>query len=385
MIHINNKHDCCGCTACASVCNKNAIIMQADKEGFLYPHVNIELCTDCHLCEKICPIITRDNKKTVLNLPLNVYALHHKDIEVWYKSSSGGVFTALAEDCLKMKGIVYGAVFSKDFTVVHCGEQTAKGILKFRGSKYVQSDIQGIYRDIRRHLRNERQVLFSGTPCQVEGLKNFLSKEYNNLTTIDILCHGVPSPRLFADYIQYINQHSIDSLQQIFMKDKTFGWEYQNLRLYYKHNNTEFNTPLSNLWNKLYYDNIINRPSCHHCRFTNLYRAGDITIGDFWGIQKSHPNFFNTNGISLLMVNTNRGKVVWERIHSDFIYQQSNTKQCLQPVLLHPKSASPQRDAFWKEYLQNGFTATVNKYYGITHKTLLKNKIQQLINLIRQK
>ena len=250
MIHIDNKHDCCGCTACTSICGSNAIAMQTDKEGFLYPHINNECCTECNLCEKVCPIIYRDRQKNV-KLPLNVYALHHKDINIWYKSSSGGAFTALAEECLKMKGIVYGATLTKDFVVVHRGEQTAKGILNFRGSKYVQSDIQGIYNDIRHQLRNGRQVIFSGTPCQVEGLKCFLIKKYDNLTTIDILCHGVPSPQIFADYIQYIKQHSVDNLQQIFMKDKTFGWEYPNLRLYYKHDNTEFNTPLANLWNKI--------------------------------------------------------------------------------------------------------------------------------------
>lgn len=383
MIKITDNHDCCGCTGCASICSHGAISMQADNEGFLYPKINTSLCSDCGLCERVCPIIQRDRVEPSAS-PLIVFALHNKQEETWHNSSSGGVFAALVEYCIKRGGIVYGAEYDDEFVVIHRGENTIEGALKFRGSKYVQSDLRGIYREIRKHLTHGREVLFSGTPCQVEGLKCFLLKSYDNLTTVDILCHGVPSPRLFSEYIKYVRQHSISSLVGINMKDKTFGWGYQNLRLYFKNGYSEFNTPMSNLWNRIFYGHVGNRPSCHECRFTNMYRPGDLSIGDFWGIEKSYPEFVSENGVSLLLVNSGKGKAVWNSIDSEFDFIESNQTACLQPCLCHSQPEADNRAEFWKSLNDVGFDRTIRYYYGISYKDVIRNYILQTTGIIRE-
>ena len=381
MINIIDKHDCCGCTACESICGAKAISMQPDEEGFLYPHVDLAKCTDCKLCERVCPIISRDKRQPDTE-PIKVFALHNKDINVWEKSSSGGVFSALADNCLKDGGIVYGAEFDDDFVVVHKGETTKEGVLKFRGSKYVQSDLQGVYAEIRTNLKNGKKVLFSGVPCQVEGLKNFLLKPYDNLTTIDILCHGVPSPKVFQDYVNYIHNIKKCPLKSIFMKDKTLGWGHQNLRLTYKDGTTEFNTPVSNLWNNLFYDQIINRPSCHQCRFKNLHRSGDISIGDFWGIEESHPEFNSKKGIALMLVNNSNGELIWELISNNFDYIELDTADYMQPVLLHSQPESVDRSSFWNKYLKYGFRKTVIPRYKLYVRKTLRRHLSTIKNLI---
>ena len=384
MIQITDKSQCCGCTACVSICGKRAIKMQADEEGFLYPVFNHDLCVNCHLCEYVCPIICRDNKQ-YNSLPHKIFAVRNKNKEILYNSSSGGAFTAIANSILNKNGIIYGAEYNEQLVVIHNKETTKTGILKFRGSKYVQSNIHGIYKDIQTQLQSGKLILFSGTPCQVEGLKNFLRRPYKNLITVDILCHGVASPLIFADYVKFINKHSIGHLQDIFMKDKTFGWGYQELRLYFKEGSSEFNSPLSCLWNKIYYNHICNRPSCHQCRFTNLYRTGDITIGDFWNIEKSHKDFFSTLGVSLFMINTSEGHTLWENIKQEFEAIESNINECMQPVLKSPQTEPPGRKQFWENYKEKGFEKVIRERYHITNTMLIKNYLHQLINIIKQK
>lgn len=384
MIQVEDKHDCCGCTACASICGRNAIVMQPDEEGFLYPVCDLSRCIDCHLCELACPIITRDSKQSD-TLPLKVYALRNKNAEVLRGSSSGGAFAAMVENILSQGGIIYGAEYNEQHVVVHRGETTSDGAIRFRGSKYVQSNINGVYNEIRQHLLSGRLVLFSGTPCQVEGLKCFFRKPYENLLTVDILCHGVPSPQIFADYIRFINKYSLGRLKGLFMKDKTFGWGYQNTRLFFQSGRSEFNTPLSNLWNNIYYDHIVNRPSCHKCRFTNLHRSGDLTIGDFWGIEKYHKEFHSSMGVSLLMTNTNKGNIFWEQIKSEFEYIESNMDECIQPVLQYSRLETSDRISFWEEYKKQGFDKTIRRRYHITHVAFLKNCLSQIINDISHK
>ena len=374
MINIICKYDCCGCTACAAICGKQAITMQADEMGFLYPLTDTSKCVDCGLCDKVCPIIRYDAVDDKTATPI-IFALHHRDTDTWHTSSSGGVFAALTEYALKRNGIIYGAEYDEDFAVIHRGEENVEGTLKFRGSKYVQSDISGIYAEIRTHLRNGRFVLFSGTPCQVEGLKGFLIKPYINLLTVDIMCHGVPSPKVFADYVQFIRKNSFLRLTGINMKDKTFGWGYQRLRLFFGTHKSQFNTSISNLWNKIFYSHLATRPSCHKCRFANYLRPGDISIGDFWGIEKSHPEFFNSEGISLIMLNNQKGKDVWEHIKDCFSYIESDTTKCVQPNLQHPAAEPSGKQQFVEDYQNLSFWAIGVKYFGLSKKSFIKERI----------
>lgn len=384
MIQIKDKHNCCGCTACASVCGRKAIKMIPDEEGFLYPIIDLSRCTDCHLCEQVCPMVQRYSNQNH-HFTQKILAVHNKNTELLYKSSSGGAFTAIAENALAKNGIIYGVEYNKNHVVVHCKEDSIYGIAKFRGSKYVQSQIVDIYNDIKTQLRLGKKVLFSGTPCQTEGLKLFLGKSYDNLTTVDILCHGVASPQIFSDYVNFIKKHSVGHLKKMFMKDKTFGWGYQENRLYFYEGSTEFNTPLSRLWNQIYYDHICIRPSCHQCRFTNFHRPGDITLGDFWGIEKHHKDFYSTLGVSLFIINTQKGEELWENIKNKFDYIKSNANECMQPVLQYPQPESVDRKQFWLDYKKKGFDKVIQQRYNISNRILLKNYINQIKNIILQK
>ena len=198
MINIHKETVCCGCAACANVCTRNAIDMQRDKKGFLYPVVNADTCNNCGLCESICPIINEKEERT----PQHVYALKNKNESVRLGSSSGGIFSILAENVLRQRGVVYGAVFDKKWNVVHSRIESIKDLQKLRGSKYVQSSIGDSFKAVRDDLKSGRKVLFSGTPCQVAGLNAFLRNKHENLTTVDFVCHGVPNPRIWEDYLK---------------------------------------------------------------------------------------------------------------------------------------------------------------------------------------
>lgn len=198
MIHITNRQDCCGCAACAQRCPKQCISMKEDAEGFLYPTVDTEVCIDCGLCEKVCPELNSGRERQ----PQKVYAAINKDEKIRLGSSSGGVFTALAEQTIDEGGVVFGARFDENWEVVHAYTETKEGLTAFRGSKYVQSRIGNAYKDAERFLRNGRKVLFTGTPCLVMGLKLYLGRDYDNLLTVDFLCHGVPSPKAWRLYLK---------------------------------------------------------------------------------------------------------------------------------------------------------------------------------------
>lgn len=377
MIELVSKYDCCGCTACESICHKKAISMQPDNLGFLYPIVNKEKCVDCGLCNAVCPISQRDlgiyDKTDSL-----VYALHNKNEKICQNSSSGGVFLALCDYVIDKGGVIFGAEYDNNFVVKHRFEDKKENVKRMSGSKYVQSDIRGVFFQVKQFLSKDKLVLFSGTPCQIEGLKLYLRKEYDRLITVDILCHGVPSPKVFSDYINFIDKNSVFKLTHINMKDKTFGWEYQNLRLFFGNNKSQFNTIVSNLWNKIYYSHLVVRPSCFKCRFTNYNRTGDLSIGDFWGINKNHPTFDTTNGASLLMVNSIKGNMVWNEVKIKFNYIESDKEKCKQQALLHPVQEPDNTDFILKRYFNEGFSV-FEDIFNITRYKLIKNKLFHLL------
>lgn len=383
MIDIDNKKDCCGCSACEAICGVKAIRMEPDEEGFVYPIIDSSRCVRCGLCERACPVRGRDRETNTESLPIEVLALYNKNSDLQSQSSSGGVFSALAEDCLKRGGVVFGAVYDEKFVVVHRGSDCKDEVKRFRGSKYVQSDCRGVYSQVLKVLKEGRQVLFSGTPCQVDGLKGFVGKEYKNLITVDILCHGVTSPKIFSDYIKFIERYSFGSLSEVFMKDKTFGWGFQNLRLYFRDGHSEFNTPVSNLWNKIFYGHLANRPSCHSCRWTNYKRAGDLSMGDFWGIEKVHPEFYSKQGVSLLLVNSCEGLKQWQRVEEEFEFIESNCNECRQRALFSPSKEVVDRREFWETYHREGFDRTVRRRFGISGLSLKKNYLLQILKSLK--
>lgn len=378
MIRLNHKSDCCGCSACASVCGRSAIEMCADEEGFLYPRVDAEKCVHCGLCETVCPVLRYDKLETKEASP-RVFAVRHRDPDTWSRSSSGGAFTPLVKFVLDRGGCVFGAAYNERMEVVHCKAETMEETLRFRGSKYVQSNLNGVYKQVRAELRSGRMVLFSGTPCQCEGLRGFLLKPYPNLVIVDIMCHCVPSPKLFADYVRFVEKKAGEKISKIFMKDKALGWGNQSPRITFRSGKEWFNTPETHLWNFIFYSQFATRPSCHECRFANYRHPGDITIGDFWGIEKSHPDFFDERGISLLFTNTPRGEEVFDAVKGDFSYLESDVRRCVQPNLIHPVSPNVNRDSFWRGYKRHSFRKVRSLYFWFRLKNRVKNKIKRCL------
>lgn len=384
MISITDKHNCCGCTACASICAKGAIKMQADAEGFVYPMVDNSLCVDCGLCETVCPVVHRDEEQRPTSHPL-VYAMHHADTDVWQKSSSGGAFTALTNYVFEHGGVVFGAAYDAEFRVVHSMATTPGEALKFRTSKYAQSDMSNIYCMVKEQLKSGRLVLFSGTPCQVEGLKCFLRKSYDNLITCDILCTSIPSPQFFSEYIGFIEKKASAKVQSINMKDKTIGWHKHQagIRIGFSNGKSWFRTLETNLWNNIFISGLASRPSCFQCRFTNFNRSGDITIGDYWGIEKVHPECDDDRGVSLLLVNTPKGQELLRQIQPFIVCKESSTELCMQARLQSPVREPELRCQFWADHSMMSFQALCTKYFDYKPVGKLHAACRRLFKLLR--
>lgn len=382
MIVISKKESCTGCTACYSVCPKHAITMVADSEGFKYPFVDATLCIDCGVCDNTCPIKRRDKREESKVTPV-AYAAHYSSNErVWYESASGGAFTAITDYIYKRRGIVYGAAFNDAMEVVHDSADNPSDAVRFRDSKYVQSDLRDTFLRVKNDLTKSKLVLFSGTPCQVAGLKGFLKKDFENLLTVDLICHSVPSPSVFQDYINYIQKKYGKRIVRICFKDKTLGWDkFQTPRIYFDDGTDIFNVDDSKLWALLFYSYLVVRPSCHACRFSNLVREGDITIGDFWGVEKLCPEYNVPNGASLMLLNSDKGKKSFDDISSNLRFSLANAKEALPNTLLYTTTPNPQRQKFWEEYNRSNFISVVNKYLEIGPYYERKRLIRKLFNV----
>ncbi len=316
MIKINRKQDCCGCRSCVQRCQQKCISFVTDEEGFGYPQVDTEHCIDCHLCEKVCPVINQSKSKE----PASVFAAVNQDEEVRRQSSSGGVFSALAESVLEKGGVVFGACFNKEWRVVHDYTEDKEGLERFRGSKYVQSDIGETYKQAEEFLKAGRQVLFSGTPCQIAGLRKFLRKDYQNLLAVDIICHGVPSPMVFKRYLDEVKEKQKGAFEFISFRDKRIGWKKFSFSIRFVDNLNKGNTVLfsqpfnENLFMKGFLKNIYLRPSCYHCSAKNFTSGSDITLGDLWGAGEIVPDMDDDKGLSAVIINTNKGKTLFDQL-----------------------------------------------------------------------
>lgn len=310
-ILFRDKKDCCGCGACMNICAHHAISMQEDQYGFLYPHIDPEVCVNCGLCKMVCNYQNHD----VEHIPLQTYAAIGKDIQLTRKSTSGGIFASIAKEFLEEGGYVCGASFDDDYNVKHIIISKTNDLDKLQGSKYLQSSIGDSYSEVKKLLIKGEKVLFSGTPCQVDGLYGFLRKSYDNLTTIDIVCHGVPNSRMFHDYLNYLEKKNNGTISSFVFRDKELGWGC--------HGKVVFDTPSGKIEKKQWESSTsyihyfrggwIYRENCYHCKYACEHRPADITLGDFWGIEKAHPEYLGKggwneeDGLSLVVANTDRG------------------------------------------------------------------------------
>lgn len=360
MINITNPADCCGCTACASICNHDAITMTPDALGFLYPKVDKNKCTNCGLCEKVCSF--NDNYDTSLNFSEpKAYGARHKDINEVMKSRSGAVFVVLSDYVLDKGGVVYGAGYTDHFRVVHKRATTKDERDEFRGSKYVQSDMNSIFRQVKNDLKNGFTVLFSGTPCQTSGLSSYIGKTLReNLILIDLVCHGVPGPYLWRDFLSYLEKREGKKITLVNFRDKEeFGWK--------AHRETfVFDEKMGGeIWyTKTFYQHIMFRHSCGNCHFCNLKRPSDITIADFWGWEKTGSQI-NTDdkGLNLVFLNTPKGKDVFDLIKDNLQVIDASPEAYMQPNLKSPSRIHRLRKQFEKDYEKRGFEYVFNKRY----------------------
>ena len=345
MKWIVRKEECCGCQACQDVCPAGAVHMHLDSEGVWYPVKEEERCTHCMACERVCPMKHPEEKRGE-RLYIGVQA---KKDEVRFASSSGGMFSVLADFVLKKQGVVYGAGFNQEMAVVHKGiydDGSLRDILK---SKYVQSDMSGIYREVQKHLEEGRWVLFCGTPCQVRGMKLFLGKDFSNLILADLICYGAASPGVWKAYVGDLERKDKGKLERFSFRDKRSRNSGRSCS-YVINGKEKMEAMGRNLYCRLYFGNCMLRPACHTCRFCTAERDSDVTLGDFWGIENCNPAWNDGIGTSLVMLHTKKAEEIWQSVRESVRWFACNKEEALQPRLIEPTKPAKYRKLFMKAY-----------------------------------
>lgn len=337
---------CTGCGACAAVCPKNCIQMHPDSEGFRQPVVDTEKCIHCNRCASVCPVMNPPVKQP----EAKVYATKNKDDAVRQESSSGGVFTALAEYVLESGGAVCAAAYDNNFSVVHDFAHSKGDLGRFRGAKYAQSQADHCFPEIKRLLAAEKKVLFVGTPCQTAALHSYLKDECNNLLLVDMVCHGVPSPKVWKRYVDELSAEA--PVEKINLRSKATGWSHYGYCVDITQQGRVAHMPQGQNWfMRGFVSNLYLRHSCENCPFKGSSRCSDITLGDFWGIWDLAPNFDDNKGTSLLMLHTPKGHAAWEGIKSSFDVLLMTMADGVKhnPSAEKGSAPHPHRDIFFKE------------------------------------
>lgn len=345
MINIKNKQDCCGCSACAQRCPKQCIAMAEDEEGFLYPKVDISKCIDCHLCEKVCPVINQDDPRT----PLNVYAAKNQNDQIRLDSSSGGIFTILAEQVINAGGVVFGACWDEEWNVKHDYAECLDDLVKFRSSKYLQSIIGDNYLKAEQFLKSGCTVLFTGTPCQIAGLKHFLRKDYDNLLAVEVICHSVPSSGIWQRYLEERLQTlrwSKSDIKHISFRNKETGWKGYSFIIENKNGNAFSELGSKNAFMRGFLADLYTRPSCQACPAKQLKSGSDITLGDFWGIDSLMPEIDDDKGVSAIIINTEKGRKALHSVND--LIPSSWADICVNnPALVKSAKVSENKERFF--------------------------------------
>lgn len=376
------KETCCGCSACSQACPTNAISMVEDDRGFLYPVIAEDKCVDCGLCKKVCNFTAFVDEEIVPDC----YAVRHKDENEVRTSRSGAAFMALADFVLEQNGVVFGAEFSDPKTVIHKSEKTKDGVNKFKGSKYVQSDMGNCFTECVEYLKAGKVVLFSGTPCQVHGLLSFLNNKRiskDKLITVDIVCHGVPSRKLWREYVAEMERrHKVDIVSANFRNKELFGWKDHKESFVFSDDTTTTTTT----WTTSFYNHVMFRESCYECPYTTPYRNSDITIADYWGIENNAAEFDDDKGVNLLLIHTAKGQEVFEKINEKLLYRKTNLSTSMQPNLLHPSEKGNGYECFWNDYGRLSTRNFFAKYFFVNNVVLFGrrviNKIKRIIRAI---
>jgi coenzyme F420-reducing hydrogenase beta subunit len=376
MVLFDDKRDCCGCAACHNICPKSAIAMEQDAIGCVYPRIDMTICIGCGVCKRVCDF-QKKNENIYGHKAILAYGAAIKNRARKNKSASGGMFAQIAYDFLSKGGVAYGAAMLYEnghLVVRHIRIDDTQDLHLIQGSKYVHSEIGNTYKKVKDDLINGLKVVFSGTPCQVAALRNFLQKDYENLCLMDIVCHGVSTQQIFQDYIRILEEKKKVQIIDFVFRDKSIGWgldarykykknsEVKSSSLYYK---------LSSFYN-LYIKSEIYRENCYHCKYASPNRVGDITLGDFWGVEKNLPSCLLENGgvldeqtgISFCLINTERGNRIFQNVSNDIDYVVTDFETIAKQNknLLESTEINPYRTEVMKLYLDNGYKA-VDEWY----------------------
>jgi len=363
-----------------AVCPQKCIEMLEDKEGFLYPKVKKNNCINCGLCEKICPILHK--KEENAEKPL-AYVAINKDDELREKSSSGGIFTELAKEILSRGGVVFGASFNANWEVEHSYVEKEEDLGKFRGSKYVQSKMGDAYKQAETFLKEGRLVYFSGTPCQIGGLLAFLRKPYENLITQDLICHGVPSPKVWAEYVK--SKRGKDKIKEVSLKDKKEGWTNSSVVILFGNGEEYRELSSKNSYMQAFLKNLCLRPSCHNCVFKAKTRESDITLADYWGVENVHPEMYDNKGTSLVVIYSKKGAKLFEKIGDNLEYYKTDLDKAVvyNPSMIKSSGRHMNRDIYLRKIKAKKFDEITAKYlrYEIDEPLIqrLKLKIKSII------
>lgn len=385
---LNKRYECCGCSTCEKICPTKAIKMKENSEGFLQPDINYEKCINCGACYKKCPQLNEIKNNSKLENQ-EVYAAKNADENIQKQSSSGGIFSLIANYILDNNGVVFGASLNEKLELEHIKINNNKDLYKLRGSKYAQSNLKDTFCEVKQELDKEKLVLYVGTPCQIAGIKSFLGKEYQNLYLVDLVCHGVPSQKIFKKYLKWLEEKYNSKIIKYEFRNKEKN-PFGGIKITFS-KKTKFLNNTSDVYYNSFINGKISRESCYNCKYSNENRIGDITISDYWGIEKEHPEFYDEKGVSAIIVNTKQGKKIFSKIKENILLVESNIEKVKRKNqnLIKPTLRYLKRDQVYKNLDNKCFNKIIkeNLNYKITLKDIvililpywLKNRIKFLI------
>lgn len=384
MNRLASLQQCTGCSACSSMCPQQCIHMIRNAEGFPYPAIDHSRCTDCGLCEKVCPIVSEDHAEK--GYPLEVWGAKALDDAVREKSSSGGIFSLLANLVLGSGGYVFGAAYTEDFrNVNHRMIHSMKEVQLLRGSKYMQSNLTGGgYQVVKEKLDAGAQVLFSGTPCQIKGLMAYLQREYDNLLTVEIICHGVPSAKLWQKYIDFLRSRKGRVFERVNFRDKCHGWKMFGLKIEFNGQKSYYRSHIRDSYMQMFLQNLSLRPSCYRCQAKEKGSGADLTLGDFWGVRRIQPELNDDKGVSIVFVNSVRGSKAFHDIQKELACAPVTYEKAVEWNLAASQSVREPalRSAFFRDMDRMTFPELAGKY---VKRAPLKDHVRLLLIIILRK
>lgn len=356
------KRECTGCMACYNSCPNGSIKMKMEFEGCTYPYRNTKTCLKCGKCRMACPVLQKGKKQQPEQLII-AYAGYCTDEKIRSTSSSGAVFPLVAQWCIDRGGIVFGARYD-GVKVIHSSAETMGEVQLFKGSKYIQSNIGLTYRQAKKALENGKYVLYTGLPCQIEGLKAYLGKEYGRLYTIDLICHGIGAPGIWEEYIKVF--HRGKKIKQIDFKNKDAGWNKEQLVIQYANGREYRRFPLDDYYDYGFQKNIFLRSSCYDCKFKGFERKSDLTIGDAWGVERYAPRFRDDKGCSLIFVHSEKGEEIFKEISKKMKYEAVDGKKAVRynRRMISSVPETPRRKEFYEDLKKHSFRFSMIRMKG---------------------